>query len=105
MSLLVHATLSEPPKYKRLTNKEVLIGTPVPPIDKLKVISDEEFEVVVSEWAKGYLTSKYEEVYQLGGAGDKGRDVVAYKDFKKNKADYFQCKHYSKKLGVADVSS
>ncbi|MCR8852860.1 ABC-three component system protein [Lysinibacillus fusiformis] len=77
------------------TRGNIGIGTPIPPIKRLKLISNEDFEDIVLEWAYDYLKIKYDSVYRIGGAGDKGRDVVAIlagEDI--SKFDIYQCKHY-----------
>ena len=80
----------EEPKYnKDISNRQLLIGNYVPPIDRLKVMSADEFEELIEEWVYGYLMQKYEKVkkidkvIRLAGAGDKGRDVVAYEKYSK----------------------
>ncbi|MGB6219505.1 ABC-three component system protein [Haloferula sp.] len=50
----------------------------------------------IQEWTKGF-EKKYKFVERLGGAGDKGRDVVAYITDPNAPApewDNYQCKHY-----------
>ncbi len=42
-------------------------------------------------------------VYWLGGSGDLGRDIIAYRDEGKKEWDNFQCKHYNKKLSKSDI--
>lgn len=96
--------LGNPKKYKRLNNAILLKGKGVPAIDQLKVISPDDFEAVVLEWATDYLKPKYEHVVKIGGAGDKGRDVIGYYSVKDQKCDYYQCKHYKEALGVTAVN-
>lgn len=70
-------------------------GIPVPPLKRLKLISNDDFEDIVLEWAYDYLKLKYDTVYRIGGAGDKGRDVVAILAGEDNsQIDIYQCKHY-----------
>lgn len=69
-------------------------GTPISPITKLKIISNDDFEDLVLEWAYDYLKLKYHTVYRIGGAGDKGRDVVALLADDSSEIDIYQCKHY-----------
>lgn len=85
-----------------LTNSDILFGSPTPPIDKLKVVSDSEFEDIIREWISGYCKSKYISVWRAGGANDKGRDVIAYIDDKGN-YDNYQSKHYDHPLMPSDV--
>lgn len=71
-------------------------GVPIAPIDRLKIVSDKEFEEIINEWAYSYLGGIYTSVYTLGGSGDKGRDVCGkYKD---GSSDIYQCKHYANPL-------
>ncbi|MET1249169.1 ABC-three component system protein [Sporolactobacillus sp. STCC-11] len=96
------------PKYNRnISNRQLLMGTPIPPIDRLKIISEDGFEELIEEWIYGYLMNKYEKieriekVVRLAGSGDKGRDVVAYKKYSKDGQeiwDNYQCKHYNSPL-------
>ncbi|MGY3746205.1 ABC-three component system protein [Vagococcus salmoninarum] len=72
------------------------MGIPVTPIDRISLMSPDDFEKFVSEWAYGYLKPIYSMVKLYGGAGDKGRDVVGY--LKNGKIDIYQCKHYDNKL-------
>ncbi|PEF73685.1 hypothetical protein CON94_19555 [Bacillus pseudomycoides] len=70
-------------------------GTPIPPLKKLKIISNDDFEDIVLEWAYDYLKLEYYSVYRIGGAGDKGRDVVALlAGDDSSQFDIYQCKHY-----------
>lgn len=75
---------------------DIGLGIPIPPIKRLKLISNEDFEDLVLEWAYDYLNLKYDSVYRIGGAGDKGRDVVAIlAGPDTSKFDIYQCKHYN----------
>ena len=103
----------EEPKYnKDISNRQLLIGNYVPPIDRLKVMSADEFEELIEEWVYGYLMQKYEKVkkidkvIRLAGAGDKGRDVVAYEKYSKDGQelwDNYQCKHYNNPLTPSEM--
>lgn len=86
--------LKAPSPRGRVGSREVLEGATIAPIDRLKTISEDVFEIITAEWAYYYLKGKYGgQVKQMGGAGDKGRDVIAYT--KSGELDYYQCKHYS----------
>lgn len=89
-------------KPTRPQHGEILFGTPIPPIDKLKIISSNEFEEIVLEWAYDYLRTQYHTVFQLGGAGDKGRDIVAHIDDSLTRFDIYQCKHYGSPLSPSE---
>ncbi|WP_228063407.1 ABC-three component system protein [Jeotgalicoccus nanhaiensis] len=103
----------EEPKYNRtLSNKQLIMGKNMPPIDRLKIISADEFEELIEEWIYGYLRPKYKKVQKikkvirLAGSGDKGRDVVAFKKYSKDGSeiwDNYQCKHYSSALTPSEM--
>ncbi|MGK9165044.1 restriction endonuclease [Inquilinus limosus] len=82
------------------------VGLPVNPLDRLAQFSAAEFERFALEWASDYLSTKVPEiveVQQRGGAGDKGRDVIAWLDppsVLKRRWRLYQCKHYGVALGA-----
>lgn len=82
----------------QLSNHDILNGSPIAPIQKLAIMSDSEFEEIILEWVHGYLKSQYISVRKCGGAGDKGRDIIAFVDKVNNIWDNYQCKHYGNKL-------
>lgn len=88
--------IEKPKPTPKLTNHDILMGKPISPIQRLSTMSDGDFEEIVQIWAFEYLSSKYSKVKRCGGAGDKGRDVIAWKD--NTKWDNYQCKHYGNKL-------
>lgn len=94
--------LVEIPNPKLTINGDVHLGSPIPPIDRLKIISPGEFEHIILEWASDYLKSKYHTILQVGGAGDKGRDIVAHYDMKNLQVDIFQCKHYKSPISPSE---
>jgi hypothetical protein len=69
--------LPEIPTRGRLSSAQILMGPQIPAIDRLQQMSEDDFEIMCLEWASGYLKTKYVKVRQYGGAGDKGRDIVA----------------------------
>ena len=87
---------------KSVTNYDLLSGTPIPAIDKLKIISSSEYEECIAEWCVEYLGTKYETVKRRGGAGDQGQDVNAFIKFP-DIYDQYQCKHYNAPLGPSDI--
>jgi hypothetical protein len=89
------------PQRKRISSSEIFNGPPVPKIERLRSMSEDDFEVMVLEWAYGYLKDKYKQVRQYGGAGDKGRDVVGIYD--DGKTDIFQCKHYDSPIAPSQI--
>jgi hypothetical protein len=95
--------IPEPYKIHRISNTDLLLGKPVPPLKRLQQIDEDTYEEIVLCWAKEYIEDKYETAMQLGGSGDKGRDVCGYIDFKSDVFDLYQCKHYSKQLTYATI--
>ena len=75
--------------------------------DILKTMHEETYEELVTAWAFWCLKedgkSKYEDVLHIGGAGDKGVDVIAFIDQKTNKCDIYQCKHYKHPINRSDI--
>ncbi len=69
------------------------------PYERIKSYDDKEFELFIREWVTT-LSNKYQ-VRGFGGAGDKGRDVIAQDD--KGNYYYYQCKHYSAPLTPSDM--
>jgi hypothetical protein len=97
--------IPEPPNPQPLTNYQLIMGKPIEPINRLKIQSPEDFEQFVQEWAQGYLKKKYKLVRRSGGAGDKGRDIVAYlqEPGPTSQWDNYQCKHYDHPLSPSDI--
>ncbi|MCY8789786.1 restriction endonuclease [Bacillus inaquosorum] len=99
------------PKYNtNVSNHQLLMGQYIPPIDRLKIISPDEFEEMIEEWIYGYLIPRYgkvEKVVRIGGAGDKGRDVIAYRKYSKDSTEAvwenYQCKHYNGPLAPSEM--
>lgn len=74
--------------------------TYIPPIDKVRVMDEDSFEQFTLEWLYGCKKDKYSSIKRIGGAGDKGRDVVAY--YNDGSVDYYQCKHYNTALAPSN---
>ena len=91
--------------HRSLTNYEILLGKPIEPIKRLQIFFPDEFEEFVLEWIDGYLSKEYKIVRRSGGAGDKGRDVVAFFDEAGPEAQWnnYQCKHYDHSLSPSDI--
>jgi hypothetical protein len=77
-------------------------GQPIPPIERIKIFSDTQWEEFVLEWADS-LRTEYRLVERRGGAGDMGRDIIATCMNEKDGWDNFQCKHYRAPLTPSDV--
>jgi hypothetical protein len=96
----------EPLVTRKLTNMDLLIGKPIEPIKRLQVTSADDFEDMVREWATGYLSQKYSKIRRCGGAGDMGRDVIAFENYDNKEPlvwDNYQCKHYNHALSPGDI--
>jgi len=70
-------------------------STIVPAIDLLRVFSPGQWEDFALEWAHS-LKGRYQRVERCGGAGDLGRDVVAF--VSNDEWHNYQCKHYKEPL-------
>lgn len=86
-----------------LSNEERVLCN-IPPLQRLYTIDEDTYEELVCVWAFSCLNNKeYTEVYRVGQAGDKGRDILAYYDRAKGKYDLYQCKHYQSALTYSDL--
>lgn len=77
-------------------------GAPIPPIERIRLFSAVQWEDFVCEWVDS-LRSQYSNVERCGGAGDMGRDVIAFHKDDPNLWDNYQCKHYRTSLAPSDV--
>lgn len=77
-------------------------GTPIAPIDRIKIFSHTQWEEFVLEWADS-LRNEYSRVERCGGPGDMGRDIVATCADAKDGWDNYQCKHYRDPLKPSAV--
>jgi hypothetical protein len=93
--------LPQPHEFEALPADHVITGQPIPAIQRIKLFSAEEWEEFVLEWADS-LREEYAQVFRCGGAGDLGRDVVAFVAGSDD-WDNFQCKHYDHPLYPSDV--
>lgn len=87
------------------TGFSVVVGAPVPKLERLKIMSDGDWESFIQEWATSGLAAAegYSEVHRCGGGGDMGRDVVAYTAGTTSPYDNYQCKFYNHALYPSDV--
>ena len=101
--------LAPPKSEPHHSNFEILLGKPIPAIDQLKIISDNDFENFTREWLIGARKKDYCQIFRSSGSGDLGRDVVAYvEDSNSNPTaiwDNYQCKHYDHPLAPSDIHS
>ena len=78
-------------------------GPAIPALERLRIMSPAEWEDFILEWAHS-LKSKYQLVEKCAGAGDMGRDVVAYQTSGQTDPwDNYQCKHYDHPLLPSDI--
>jgi hypothetical protein len=96
--------IQPPPKSGKLTNQQILLGPKLDPLDVIKIYSPNEWEHFIREWLEG-VRGRYREIRRAAGAGDKGRDVIAYVgEVNANGPwDNFQCKHYDHGLYPSDM--
>lgn len=90
--------LPPPPEFM-LTALDTQMGEPIHPLDRLLIMSADEWEIFTLEVVY-HLGKDYEIITRCAGAGDKGRDVIGRFS---TGWDNYQCKHYGDKLSVADV--
>ncbi|MEL0169975.1 MAG: hypothetical protein VW877_17845 [Pseudomonadaceae bacterium] len=81
------------------TALDVQIGAPVPVLDRMLIMSSDDWEDFTLELVH-YLKEQYHKVTKCGGGGDMGRDVIAYTA---TGWSNYQCKHYKEKLSVEDA--
>lgn len=84
--------------HSAIAPEQVDIGAPVVPVERLKVLSAAQWEDLIHEWAHQSLSNRYHAVEKCGGAGDMGRDVIAFPDAAKVEWDNYQGKHYAAAL-------
>lgn len=94
--------LPQPPAPTGVTAEFVAAGLPIPAIERLRIFSDRQWEEFVLEWADS-LRIQYGRVERCGGAGDMGRDVVAFDQADADVWDNFQCKHYKDPLAPSSI--
>jgi hypothetical protein len=80
----------------------VAAGLPIPPIERIRIFSAGQWEDFVLEWADS-LRDQYGTVERCGGAGDMGRDIIAFDKANPAIWDNYQCKHYKAGLAPGDI--
>lgn len=80
----------------------VSAGLPIPAIERIRIFSAGQWEDFVLEWADS-LRDQYSIVERCGGAGDMGRDIIAFDKLSPAIWDNFQCKHYKAGLIPSDI--
>lgn len=98
----IYLKISEP-DFNDINLYRLTYGIALTPKKMIETFDDEVYEDFISCWLLGHIKNNYVaierdyfDVENMGGAGDKGRDVVAYlSDDKRNgEWDNYQCKHY-----------
>ena len=86
------------------TSAHVMYGIPVLAVQRIKLLSPDDWEIFVQEWAHS-LEPKYRCVKRFAGSGDHGRDVVGFYGDDKYEGDWdlYQCKRYQDKLSPSDI--
>lgn len=84
-----------------ISSRDAKTGKHIPPVHRLRIMSANDWEEFIEEWIDS-LKSEYIKVDKLGGAGDKGRDVVAQVN-DTGVWDNYQCKHYDHPLTPTDI--
>ncbi len=94
--------LAPPPMEAFSSANGVVAGLPIPPIERIRIFSASQWEDFVLEWADS-LGDQYGIVERCGGAGDMGRDIIAFDKINHTVWDNFQCKHYKDGLTPSDI--
>lgn len=102
MAKLTSNPIPSPPEPASVSSDTTAHGKLIPPIERLRIFSDRDWEDFVWEWADS-LKSTYGRVDKCSGAGDMGRDVIAVVNPVSGVWDNYQCKRYDKPLKPSDV--
>jgi len=90
-----------------ITAQNISVGKQIEPLKRVFLFSADEYEEFIEEWLDT-KKEKYFKIEKNAGAGDMGRDIIAYIEDPKNnpikyKWDCYQCKHYNNPLMPSDV--
>lgn len=95
--------LPNPPTPRHVSADTTTMGPPILPVDRIKLFSPDDWESFALEWADG-LRAQYARVEKCAGAGDMGRDVIAFPDDEDPDVwDNYQCKHYDHPLMPSEI--
>lgn len=94
--------LSDVPPPPEPAPSVALDGPPVSPMVRLRTYSPDEWEVFIREWVTA-LKTDYVQIKHLGGPGDKGVDIAAFKTDRQYEGawDCYQAKHYKDPLSFS----
>lgn len=93
-----------PQKTKASFSDHSINGIPIPKINRVLTFSPSEWEEFIEEWAS-FIIKVYKKVRRMGGAGDLGIDIAAFKSdigFL-GEWDNYQCKRYDHPLYPSDI--
>jgi len=79
------------------TSNRINFGLRITPLKLIEVFTPQQWEEFIEEWLD-LKKSEFHSIEKIGGAGDMGRDVIAYIEDPKGNPNYkwkcYQCKHY-----------
>ena len=88
------------------SSNRINFGLRIIPIKLIEVFTSQQWEDFIEEWLD-LKKSEFYSIEKIGGAGDMGRDVIAYIDNPKGNPNYkwkcYQCKHYKDPIAPTDV--
>ncbi len=101
------------PDLKNISLYRLKYGIQLTPERIIHGMDEDQYEEFVACWLIDCISPDYckierdddgySSIKKTGGAGDKGRDVIAYIDNDKSIWDNYQCKHYQNKLTPTDI--
>ncbi len=96
--------LKKQKQFGDFSAQEVASGSPIPPVQRVRLFSPSEWEEFIEEWARS-LNEGYSKIQRYAGSGDKGCDVVGFMDKSGFEGiwDNYQCKHYDHPLSPSDI--
>lgn len=72
------------------------------PYEIVQLMDDKIFELFIIEWLYSQKSENgYTMIEGIGGAGDKGRDIIGR--WSDKSVDYYQCKHYKEAVNMAHL--
>lgn len=83
------------------TSIGITLGPPVPKHKRLELLDPDTWEEIALELVHHHWKRLFHKVVKCGGAGDMGRDVIAYNE--DGSWVNYQCKYYGKKLPLRDA--
>ena len=89
--------IPSPGEPSPMSPEAVVSGIPTPPIERIRLFGDRQWEEFVLEWVDA-LRTRYDRVERCGGPGDMGRDVIGFLSSEHDLWDNYQCKHYGAPL-------